>query len=97
MTPKFKGLGHPRFAVRPYPSEWRRRLVLGEDWSILVRPVRPEDELLVQKFFQKVTRGSPASLFRGREGVHHTFIARLTQLDYARAIAFVTIDEAPVK
>jgi acetyltransferase len=90
-----KTRGHPRFAVRPYPKEWERRLVLGDDWRILVRPIRPEDEGLVHAFFEKVT---PSDLrlrfFAPVKDFSHTFIARLTQLDYARAIAFIAIDEA---
>jgi acetyltransferase len=95
LTSKFKGRGHPRFAVRPYPSEWQRRFVLPENWRILVRPVKPEDENLVRAFFEKV---SPEDLrlrfFAPVREFSHTFIARLTQLDYARSIAFVAIDEA---
>ena len=93
-APKFKGRGHPRFAVRPYPSEWERRLALDDGWSLFVRPVRPEDEALVQAFFRKV---SPHDLrlrfFAPVKEFSHTFITRLTQIDYARAMAFVAIDE----
>jgi len=69
--------------------------VVAGDWNIFVRPIRPEDESLVSAFFQKV---SPEDLrlrfFAPVKELSHTFIARLTQLDYARAIAFVAIDEA---
>jgi acetyltransferase len=91
---KFKGRGHPRFAVRPYPSEWERHLTIGEDWRVFVRPVRPEDEALVRDFFAHVT---PEDLrlrfFAPVKDMSHVFIARLTQLDYARANAFIAIDE----
>jgi acetyltransferase len=93
--PKFKGRGHSRFAVRPYPSDWERHLVINQDWRIFVRPVRPEDESLVRAFFERV---SPEDLrlrfFAAVKELGHVFIARLTQLDYARAMAFVAIDEA---
>jgi hypothetical protein len=56
VTPKFKGRRHPRLAIRPYPNEWVRRLVLSGDWRILVRPVRPEDASLVHGFFEKVSQ-----------------------------------------
>lgn len=94
VVAKFKGPGHPCFAVRPYPSEWERRLVLDQDWRILVRPVRPEDEGLVHAFFQKVSQQDlRLRFFAPIKDLGHTFIARLTQLDYARAIAFIAIDE----
>ena len=83
---KFKGRGHPRFAVRPYPSEWERHLVIGDGWRVFVRPIRPEDEALVRAFFAHVT---PEDLrlrfFAPVKDMSHVFIARLTQLDYARA------------
>jgi len=91
---KFRGRGHPRFAVRPYPGEWERHLVIGEDWRIFVRPIRPEDEAMVRSFFARVT---PEDLrlrfFAPVKDLSHVFIARLTQLDYARANAFIAIDE----
>jgi acetyltransferase len=94
-APKFKGRGHPHLAIRPYPSEWERHIVLADNWRIFVRPVRPEDERLVRAFFEKV---SPEDLrlrfFAPVKELSAAFIVRLTQLDYARANAFVAIDEA---
>jgi acetyltransferase len=85
----------PRTAVRPYPSEWERHIVLGDDWRIFVRPMRPEDEGLVRQFLQHV---SPEDLrlrfFAPIKDFGHAFVARLTQLDYARAMALNAIDEA---
>jgi acetyltransferase len=92
---KFKGAKHPRFAVRPYPVEWERRLVLAEQWNVSVRPVRPEDEALFQRFFAKVAAEDlRLRFFAPVKEFSHPFIARLTQLDYARAMAFVALDEA---
>ena len=48
-------LGHPRFAVRPYPKEWERHVALRDGTKIFVRPVRPEDEPLYGPFFAAVT------------------------------------------
>jgi acetyltransferase len=87
--------GNPRFAIRPYPTEWVRYLQLRDGAAILVRPVRPEDEPLYGPFFAAVT---PTDLrlrfFAPIKEFSHSFIARLTQIDYARAMAFVAIDEA---
>jgi len=93
--PKFKGKRHSQFAVRPYPSEWERRLVLDPNWQILVRPVRPEDEELVRRFFGHVTADDlRLRFFAPVKDIGHAFIARLTQLDYARAMAFIALDES---
>ena len=87
--------GNPRFAIRPYPSEWVRHMQLRDGTTILARPVRPEDEPLYGPFFAAVT---PTDLrlrfFAPIKDFSHSFIARLTQIDYARAMAFVAIDEA---
>ena len=89
------GRGHPRFAIRPYPAEWVRTLNL-KDRTIRVRPVRPEDEGLFLTFFKGLDPEDLRLRFFGpvRE-FSHAFLARLTQLDYARAIAFVATEVEP--
>jgi acetyltransferase len=49
-------IGHPRFAIRPYPKAWEREVALADGTALLVRPVRPEDAPLYGPFFGKVTR-----------------------------------------
>jgi acetyltransferase len=94
LEPKFKGSGHPRFAVRPYPSGWERQIDLAGLQSVIVRPVRPDDEPLFHKFFQKVSHEDlRLRFFAPVKEFGHAFIARLTQIDYARAMAFIALDE----
>ncbi|SEO35644.1 bifunctional acetate--CoA ligase family protein/GNAT family N-acetyltransferase [Rhodopseudomonas pseudopalustris] len=92
---KFAGLGNSTFAVKPYPSEWQRHLVVKDGWRVLARPLRPDDEPAIHEFLKHVT---PEDLrlrfFAAMKEFSHAFIARLTQIDYARAMAFVAIDEA---
>jgi acetyltransferase len=88
------GPSHARFAVRPYPRAWERRIVLDAQ-AILVRPVRAEDEGLFEAFFRQVSAEDlRLRFFAPVRDFSHAFLARLTQLDYARAIAFVAIEEA---
>jgi acetyltransferase len=94
VEPKFKGSGQPRFAVRPYPTEWERHLSLAGGRRILARPVRPEDETLYPAFFEHVLQEDLRLwFFASMRAFSHAFIARLTQIDYARAMAFLAIDE----
>jgi acetyltransferase len=87
--------GHPRFAVRPYPKEWERTLTLEDGTALLVRPVRPEDELMFHQFFKQITMDDlRLRFFAAVREFSHTFVARLTQLDYARAMALVAITPA---
>ncbi|WP_434031662.1 bifunctional acetate--CoA ligase family protein/GNAT family N-acetyltransferase [[Pseudomonas] boreopolis] len=88
-----KGRGHPRFAIFPYPKEWERTLVLGDGSIAWLRPVRPEDDALFRAFFARVTdEDLRLRFFQSVKHFSHEFIARLTQLDYARSIALVAID-----
>lgn len=88
-----KGRGHPRFAIFPYPKEWERTLALGDGSRAFVRPVRPEDDALFRAFFARVSdEDLRLRFFQSVKHFSHEFIARLTQLDYARSIALVAID-----
>ena len=85
---------NPRFAIAPYPKGWERHLELRDGARLFVRPVRPEDEDLYRTFFESV----PAEDLRLRffapvKEFSHTFVARLTQIDYARAFAICAIEE----
>jgi len=87
--------GHPRFAIRPYPKEWERRATLPDGNAVFVRPVRPEDERLYGPFLAAVSREDlRLRFFAPVKDFSHVFIARFTQIDYARAMAFLAIDEA---
>jgi acetyltransferase len=93
-VPKFKGTGYGRFAVRPYPKEWEQRLAIADGTGIFVRPMRPEDEPLLHKFLEKVSAEDVRlRFFAPVKAFSHPFLARLTQLDYARAMAFAALDE----
>jgi acetyltransferase len=92
---KFRGSGPANFAVRPYPSQWQRHLAVKDGWRVFVRPIRPEDEPLIHELLQHVTpQDLRLRFFAPMKQFSHEFIARLTQLDYARAMAFVAFDEA---
>ncbi|WP_348981690.1 GNAT family N-acetyltransferase [Bosea sp. 124] len=83
-----------RPAIRPYPGNWRRQVTLRSGRSFQVRPIRPEDEGAIAAMLQKVT---PEDLrlrfFAPLKTFSHSFLAHLTQLDYARAMAFVAFEE----
>ena len=61
---------------------------------MFVRPIRPEDEPLIHEMLKHVTmQDLRLRFFAPMKEFSHEFIARLTQLDYARAMAFVAFDE----
>ena len=98
LSEALRGSGHYRFAIRPYPKEWERHTTLKDGRQIFVRPVRPEDEHLYPEFFSHVSQEDiRLRFFSAMKELTHPFIARLTQLDYARAMAFIAIEETTGK
>jgi acetyltransferase len=87
--------GALNFAIRPYPSN----LVESFAWHgrpLTLRPIRPEDELQHTAFLSQL---DPADIrmrvFYSRRSIERSELARLTQIDYAREMAFVAVDQGP--
>lgn len=79
-------------AIRPYPLQWETRFEIAEVGTVEVRPVRPDDERLYQAFFANVSAEDVRMrFFTPRVALSHQFLARLTQIDYAREMAFVAL------
>jgi acetyltransferase len=83
-------------AIRPYPSEWEKIAEAGSPSSrFRVRPIRPDDERLYEAFFSRVSQPDQRlRFFAPRTELSHHFLARLTQIDYAREMAFIALDDA---
>ena len=82
-----------RFAIRPYPVELETETIDREGRKLLIRPIRPDDEPLLQLFLRRVTPEDIRMRFFGPiRDFTHEFAARLTQIDYDREMAFVLID-----
>jgi len=89
--------GEPRMplAIKPYPTEWERLSTLPGLGDIMLRPIRPEDETLYATFLAHVTQADlRLRLFAPHKDLSHKFLARLTQIDYAREMAFVALSKA---
>jgi acetyltransferase len=68
-------------------------MALRDGTGIIVRPVRPEDEPLYGPFFAAVTQQDlRLRFFAPVKEFGHTFIARFTQIDYARAMALLALE-----
>ena len=82
-----------RLAIRPYPKEWERTLQIKDGRRFFVRPVRPDDEDSFKAFFEAVSAEDlRLRFFAPVRDFSHAFLARLTQLDYSRAMAFAAFD-----
>jgi len=81
-------------AIRPYPAEWEKDEALPQIGAVRLRPVRPEDERLYAPFFDQVdAEDARMRFFTAKPDRSHKFLARLTQIDYAREMAFVAVSE----
>ena len=81
--------GAPRFAIRPYPEE----LVRTVPWNgrvLTLRPIRPEDEAQHRAFIEQLEAVDlRMRFFHSRRHIERSELARLTQIDYEREMAFI--------
>jgi acetyltransferase len=81
--------GAANFAIQPYPVE----LVEVWDWkgqAVTLRPIRPEDEPQHRAFLEQLDpEDIRLRVFHSRRHIEHSELARLTQIDYAREMAFI--------
>ncbi len=79
-----------RLAIRPYPNELEEEVALRDGGSLVMRPIRPEDEPAHNRFFQHL---APEDLylrfFSAVRKAPHSVLARFTQIDYDREMAFI--------
>ncbi len=88
-------------AIRPWPADWQRehvapssrdRVVADAGMRYALRPIKPQDVGLYQDFFAK-TRPDDIRLrfLSPRRSFSDDEVLRMTQLDYAREMAFVAL------
>jgi len=84
-----------RLAIRPYPRELEETVELRGGRRLLVRPIRPEDEAAHQAFLHRLQPDDIRFRFFNlvRE-MPHSQMARYTQIDYEREMAFIATDTA---
>jgi acetyltransferase len=85
---------HPRVpcAIRPYPTQWEKTYKLADGSEVLVRPIRPEDERFYAKHMHLMDpEDIRMRMFMPVREFSHEFLARMTQVDYAREMAFIAL------
>jgi acetyltransferase len=81
--------GAEHFAIRPYPDEWVQPL-RWQSRDILLRPIRPEDEQQHRRFLEQLSpEDVRMRIFQTRRELPRSELARLTQIDYEREMAFI--------
>ncbi|OLN24755.1 Protein acetyltransferase [Desulfovibrio sp. DV] len=85
-----------RLAIRPYPRELEEKAVLRSGRAVLLRPIRPEDEPAHYDFFKHLSAEDLRFRFFGVvRDLSHTEMAKLTQIDYEREMAFIATAPGP--
>ncbi len=83
--------GPSRFAILPYPAHLERTLT-WDGLPLSVRPIRPEDGERHQAFFAALTpEDVRLRLFATVRSLDPMALARLTQIDYDREMAFIAL------
>ncbi|MDR3397003.1 MAG: bifunctional acetate--CoA ligase family protein/GNAT family N-acetyltransferase [Pandoraea sp.] len=84
---------HGRLAIRPYPQELESTVDAGGK-PVRVRPIRPEDEPAYNAFFHTLTPQDVQFRYFGLiKELSHSQMARVTQIDYDRAMTFVATEK----
>ncbi len=85
-----RGHDGPGLAIRPYPKELEFDVNLPDGQRVHVRPIRPEDEPAHVSFLSQLTPEDVRFRFFGQvRELPHSQLARLTQIDYDREMAFI--------
>lgn len=86
--------GAERLAIRPYPKNEEEWITLNDGQKILLRPIKPEDEPAHHDFLSKITaQDLYYRFFRAVNKMTHPTLARFTQIDYDREMAFIAVTE----
>jgi acetyltransferase len=83
----------PRLAIRPYPNRYVASWMLKNGQKVTFRPIRAEDEPLMQRFHATLSDRSVYLRYLSpmllSERVTHERLSRVCHCDYARELALV--------
>jgi acetyltransferase len=81
-----------RFAIQPYPKSLEEPATLRDGRPVLFRPIRPEDEAAHYVFLSHMSEQDLMyRFFHYVKQIPRRDMARLTQIDYDREMAFIAI------
>ena len=84
-----------RLSIRPYPKELERQEIIAGVGEFFFRPVRPEDAPAFTRLFARLApEDVRMRFFSPHRSLPGALLARLTQIDYDREMAFVLFDKA---
>jgi acetyltransferase len=87
-------IGMPRrpfahLAIRPYPEEFMRAAKLADGTEVLLRPIKPEDEPIWNRFHASCSAETVHARFHGLFAATHSIATRFCFPDYDREMTIV--------
>jgi len=83
-----------RLAIRPYPKDLEETIALRDGRRLLARPIRPEDQPAHERFIASLSPEDMHSrFFSAIRKLDPSQMARLTQIDYDREMAFIAVPD----
>jgi acetyltransferase len=82
--------GATRLSISPYPKEFESTETLADGTRLVLRPVRPEDEVVLHDLASHMSADDlRLRFFTPMKGLTHALAARLSQIDYDRETALL--------
>lgn len=82
--------GADQLAICPYPAELEELVQVGDNLTLRLRPIRPEDEKAHWDFIEHLSPQDRRFRFFGNVGeLPRSEMVKLTQIDYDREMAFI--------
>ena len=83
----------PKVAIRPYPNEHILQAVLKDKKEVTLRPIRPEDEPMLEKFHKSLSENTVYSRYRQflslDKRIAHKRLSAICCIDYDRDIRII--------
>ncbi|RMG82720.1 MAG: GNAT family N-acetyltransferase, partial [Chloroflexi bacterium] len=97
--PDTKAEDLPQPAIRPYPIQYISDYTAEDGETYTIRPIRPEDEPLLSRFNEILSDHTVTMRFFSpvelSQRIQHERLARLSFIDYDRAMALVAVRRNP--
>ena len=85
---------YSHMAIHPYPSHLQSKMQLPGGTELIIRPIRPEDAEIEQAFIRGLSdKAKYFRFFQPLDELTPAMLARFTQIDYDREMAFIAVTE----
>ena len=82
----------PHLSICPYPDQYIDLFKLRDGPTVIIRPIRPEDEPLMEKLLKTSSEQTlMMRFFRRISDMSHEQLMRYCQVDYDRELSFVAV------